>query len=178
MKTTSYVLTLHVLFVLFSCEPSNPNLDTEGVDQLESLEVDHALEKGEMAYQDIVYVPIYSDIYIDVQNPKSLLAATLSIRNTSFEDSLFLSKIDYYNTDGHLVKSFIDRQLSLPPMATLNYVIEREDDTGGPGANFIVSISSRNKDVQPLIQAVMVGDYSNKGFSFITYGQSLMTEGE
>ena len=91
---------LLLIFAFLSCEPTNPNKDSKGRDQLKSLEVEQVVESGEMAYSDIIYVPIYSDIYIDTQNPECLLAATLSIRNTSFEDSLFLSKIDYYNTDG------------------------------------------------------------------------------
>ena len=53
--------------------------------QLKSLELEQEVKRDEMAYRDIVYVPIYSDIYIDQQNPKNLLAAILSIRNTSFE---------------------------------------------------------------------------------------------
>lgn len=166
-------VSLLALLTLLSCEPLSPNVNEGGVDQLKSLEVDQQVKSNEMAYQDVVYVPIYSDIYIDAQNPKSLLAATLSVRNTSLEDSLFISKIDYYNTDGDLVKRFIDKQISLPPMATLNYVVERDDDTGGPGANFIVALSARNNTVRPLVQAVMIGDHSNKGFSFSTNGHSL-----
>ena len=58
-------------------------------------------------------------------------------------------------------------------MATINYVIEREDDTGGSGANFIVKLSAKNEDVKPLIQAVMIGQYGNKGFAFSTDGYSI-----
>ena len=162
------------MLTLFACTPPSPNIVKEGVDQLKSLEMDQEVKGDEMAYQDLVYVPIYSDIYVDSQNPNSLLSATLSIRNTSFEDSLFLSKIDYYDTDGLLVTTFIDKQISLPPMATLNYVIEKDDDTGGPGANFIVALSGRNENLRPLIQAIMIGHDGNIGFSFSTNGHSLI----
>jgi hypothetical protein len=164
---------IHFMFIvalgsLLSCNKPNPNLDNEGQDQLKSLELEHAMNKSEMEYSQIFYVPIYSDIYVDEINQNTLLAATLSIRNTSFKDSLFISMIDYYNTDGALVRSYIDNTISLPPMATLNYVIKKEDDEGGSGANFMVSLSARNKDVHPLIQAIMIGEMGNKGFSFMT----------
>ena len=58
-------------------------------------------------------------------------------------------------------------------MGTINYVIERDDDTGEAGANFMVSLSAKNKEIQPLIQAVMAGHFGNIGFSFATDSYSI-----
>jgi len=162
-----------ICFSLNSCEQSNPNVDKTGEDELKALEIDRIISMDDQIFHDIIYVPIYSDIYVDQQNQTSLLAATLSIRNTSYGDSLFISKIDYFNTEGTLVRRYIDRTISIPPMGTVNYVIEKDDDTGGPGANFIVDISSQNIDCKPLIQAVMIGQTGNKGFAFSTDGYSV-----
>lgn len=156
-----------------SCTTPSPNTDLQGENTLESLELDHEVDRAEMDYKDLVYVPIYSDIYVDPQNPNNLLSATLSIRNTSYSDSLFISKIDYFNTEGELVRSYIDNPISLLPMATLNYVIEKDDDTGGHGANFMVALSAKNKAVKPVIQAIMIGQFSNKSFAFSTDGYSV-----
>lgn len=164
-----------ILLVTFitACTQSNPNRGTSGEDTLKAHEMDRAIEANEQTFSDIIYVPIYSDIYLDQQNQSTLLAATLSIRNTSFSDSLFISTIDYYNTDGTLVRSYIENPISLGPMATINYVVDKDDDTGGPGANFIVELSAK-MDIRPLIQAVMVGQSgSNKSFSFATDGYSI-----
>lgn len=57
-------------------------------------------------------------------------------------------------------------------MATVNYVIEKEDTSGGPGANFLVELSSNNL-IKPLIQAIMIGENGNKGFAFSTDGYSI-----
>ena len=173
MKKVILLIGLLTLLSLFSCEGPNPNINETGKDELKALEVNRVINTENQPFQDIIYVPIYSDIYMDNQNQNSLLAATLSIRNTSFDDSLFVSKIDYFNTEGIPVRSYIDKTISLPPMATVNYVVEKEDETGGPGANFIVEISSKNKNVKPLIQAIMVGERGNKGFAFSTDGYSL-----
>lgn len=62
-------------------------------------------------------------------------------------------------------------------MATVNYVIEKEDDTGGTGANFLVELSAKNPTIKPLIQAIMIGHSgNNKGFSFSTDGYSVKAE--
>jgi len=167
------VCFIGIIVFLQSCENRKPNLDKTGEDELKAHEINRSIDIDDQKFQDVLYVPIYSDIYIDQQNQKTLLAATLSIRNTSYNDSLFISTIDYFNTSGNLVKSFIDNPISIPPMATINYVIEKEDDTGGPGANFIVKISSTNKSIKPLIQAIMIGQTGNKAFSFTTDGYSV-----
>ena len=63
--------------------------------------------------------------------------------------------------------------IGLPPMGTVDYVIEKDDDTGGRGANFIVCLNSEEKKIKPLVQAVMIGKFSNKSFAFSTDGYSV-----
>ncbi len=164
-----YYLLILILF-LGSCMQPDPNINKSGKDELKSLEINEPLTEKNIIYNKDFYVPIYSDIYVDALNQKSLLAATLSIRNTSYHDSLFVNKIEYFNTDGDLVREYIKKPISLKPMATINYVIEREDDLGGSGANFIVGLSAKNEAINPIIQAVMIGEKGNKGFAFTTEG--------
>lgn len=116
-----------------------------------------------------VYVPIYSDIYNQTRDSRTLLTATLSIRNTSIRDSLFVSKIDYYNTQGDLVRSYIDAPIYLKPMESIDYVIEQQDTSGGSGANFLIDWYAK-KQLNPLFQAVMVGGLGAQAFSFTTEG--------
>ncbi|SNR43160.1 Protein of unknown function [Maribacter sedimenticola] len=122
-----------------------------------------------------VYVPIYSDIYNQTRDTRTLLTATLSIRNTSIRDSLFVSKIDYYNTQGDLVRSYLDAPIYLKPMETIDYVIEQQDTSGGSGANFIIDWYSKKK-LNPLFQAVMVGGLGAQAFSFTTEGVEVEQE--
>jgi len=168
-----FAVLLAILCVI-SCENPNPNIDNTGKDELKSHELTHPIDEKQMKYNDIIYVPIYSNIYVNQQSQNNLLSATLSIRNTSYNDSLFISQIDYFNTEGELVRSYIKNPISLPPMGTINYVIEKDDDTGGSGANFIVELSATNKNIKPLIQAIMIGENGgNQGFAFSTDGYSI-----
>ncbi|MFK7807861.1 MAG: DUF3124 domain-containing protein [Saprospiraceae bacterium] len=174
MNRLSNCVSLLAFLVWFSgCANKDPNITSSGKDEFQSHELSKPIDQNQIQYEDIIYVPIYSDVYVDGSNPRNLLAATLSIRNTSYSDTLFISKIDYYNTAGTLVRNYIPNPISLAPMGTINYVIEREDDAGGSGANFIVELSAKNDKVRPLIQAVMLADYGNKAFSFLTDGYSV-----
>ncbi len=166
-------LLLILAITIVGCDRPDPNITSEGQDELELLQVEQPINNSKMEYNDIVYVPIYSDIYVNQFKQKQLLAATLSIRNSSSTDSLFISEITYYNTKGIKVRDFISKPIGLAPMASINYVIEKDDDTGGHGANFIVHLSSRNPALKPIIQAVMIGEIGNNAFAFLTDGYSI-----
>jgi hypothetical protein len=119
-----------------------------------------------------VYVPIYSDIYLKTKDAKILLTATLSIRNTSEYDTLFVNRLDYYDSKGKLARRYIDKTIYINPLETMDYVIEEKDSIGGSGANFIIEWRSK-KALKPLFQSVMVGSIGNKSFAFATDGVSI-----
>ena len=164
------LLSVILLLAFTSCVDSDPNVNTKGEDIMDSLLVaDNATHQE---YQDTVYVPIYSDIYSESRQKSILLTATLSIRSTSLVDTTYINFIDYYDTQGNKIRSYVDDALMLKPMASLDYVIDREDATGGTGANFLVGWSAK-KDTRPLIEAVMISTSGQHGLSFITKGMSL-----
>ena len=163
--------------VMISCQPPDPNVDKTGQDKLQTLETDYPINTTEIEVQDVLYIPIYADIYLNSQAPSSLLAATLSIRNTSFGDTLYVSRIDYFNTEGVLIEKFLDHTISIAPMNTLNYVIEKDGDSMKPGSNFIVELGGKRDRLKPLVQAVMVGEYRDIGFAFTTDAYSIDSKG-
>ena len=167
------LITLISLFLFTSCTEEGPNLNEQGDNVFEVLEVEQKIEYNTAHYEDTIYVPVYSDLYINKFNPKNLLAATLSIRNTSLKDTLYVSSINYYDTKGDLVRKYIDNTIMINPMATVDYVVEKEDETGGSGANFLLTLSSKNRKIRPVIQAIMIGVEGNKAFAFTVDGHSL-----
>ncbi|MFC3973640.1 DUF3124 domain-containing protein [Maribacter confluentis] len=173
-KIFGYCTMALLVHTMSSCKEVNPK--EQPVEILD----DHTLNRrANAAISDSllrqVYVPIYSDIYNQTRDTRTLLTATLSIRNTSIRDSLFVSKIDYYNTQGDLVRSYLDSPIYLKPMETIDYVIEQQDTSGGSGANFIIDWYSKKK-LNPLFQAVMVGGLGAQAFSFTTEGVEVEQE--
>lgn len=177
-KRTISILLLATMALLSGCDqtPQDPNVlySEKHQDPIQELEMTTAVDRSQFAYKQTFYVPIYSDIYIDRYNEKVLLSATLSIRNTTLEKSLYINKIDYYGTNGELIKSYIKNSIKLPPMATLNYIVEKEENKGGPGADFIIEVEALDDTVKPVIEAVMIGNFNNKAFAFNTQGTPVM----
>ncbi|MCG3872528.1 DUF3124 domain-containing protein [Psychrobacter sp. Ps7] len=173
-KRTISVLLLATMALLSGCDqtPQDPNVlySEKHQDPIQELEMTTAIDRSQFAYKQTFYVPIYSDIYTDRDNRKVLLSATLSVRNTTLKKSLYINKIDYYGTDGTFIKSYLTKPIELPAMATLNYIVEKEEDKGGSGANFIIEVEGIDETVKPVIEAVMIGNFSNKGFAFSTEG--------
>lgn len=154
-----------ILAILTSCSPNqapetkhHSNYHFETVDK-------SAFEKTEQ-----VYIPIYSDIYFVDSKHTFSLTATLSIRNTSFKDSIYVFTIDYYNSGGEKVRRYNESALLLKPMESAEFVVENKDDAGGVGANFVVEWGAKPGAQKPFFQGVMIGTTGQQGISFTTEG--------
>jgi hypothetical protein len=118
-----------------------------------------------------VYVPVYSHIYSGNKNLPFYLTATVSIRNTDFHHPITITAVDYYDSDGKLVKKYITAQVPLTAMASTRYIVQESDKIGGSGANFIVRWTSSAPASPPLIESVMISTKSSQGVSFTSRGQ-------
>ena len=125
------------------------------------------------AIGQIIYVPVYSHLYYQDQQRVIDLAATLSIRNTDGAQAIQIDAVLYYDSDGNLVRSYLDEPLHLKPMASIAFVVAESDRTGGVGANFIVAWSSETQPTPPVVEAVMISAASAQGISFVSVGRVL-----
>lgn len=119
-----------------------------------------------------IYVPAYSHIYIGNKEQPSLLTITVSIRNVDPKYSIKVKTVDYYETQGKLLKNFLGTPIILKPLESMRYVVPQKDKAGGSGANFIVEWKSDNFVNAPIVETVMIG---SQGISFISRGQSIIT---
>ena len=154
-----------ILAILTSCS-QNKAPETNHHSNFHFVTVDKsAFEKTEQ-----VYIPIYSDIYFVDSKHTFSLTATLSIRNTSFKDSVYVFAIDYYNSGGEKVRRYNESTLLVKPMESVEFVVENKDDTGGVGANFVVEWGAKPGAQKPFFQGVMIGTTGQQGISFTTEG--------
>lgn len=121
----------------------------------------------------LVYVPIYSSLYSQYEGNLLHLTAILSIRNISPKSEIIIKSINYFDTNGKLIKKFIDKAFSLGKMSTKDFVIAENDLEGGTGANFIVEWEAKQKVSIPIIEAIMLGNLGSKGFSFSSRGKEI-----
>lgn len=129
---------------------------------------DIRLSKGQT-----VYVPAYSNVFSGPRKLPFQLAATLSIRNTDLSASIRVTSIDYYDTNGKLVRRYLEKPLVQGPLASTYIHIEEKDVSGGFGANFIVRWGADRVINTPIIECVMIGATSGQGISFVSPGQEI-----
>ena len=118
-----------------------------------------------------MYVSIYSHIYSGIKARPFELGAVLSIRNVDPKNSLTITTVRYYDSDGNPIKDYLDQHVRLKALASIRYIVPEGDKTGGSGANFIVKWQSENKISPPIIESVMIGTRSGQGISFVSRGQ-------
>ena len=89
---------------------------------------------------------------------------------------VILNFVRYYDSAGTLVREYLKEPAELGPLATVEFVIQRVDTAGGPGANFLVQWLGQSDVDEPLIEAVMIGQSGNGGISFISTGRIIKNE--
>lgn len=121
-----------------------------------------------------LYVPAYSHIYAGHKQRPYLLTVTLSIRNIDPAQPLFVSSVEYYKTDGVLLKQYLTEPVRLDALASTRFIVPLQDKEGGSGANFIVKWHANARINPPVVEAVMIGTQSQQGISFTSRGQVII----
>jgi len=121
----------------------------------------------------LLYLPIYSHIYhgdLDNQGKpvQTLLSAHVAIRNTNSGKPLTLHYARYYDTDGKLIKDYVPKAVTIPPLGTHELFVPRSDVTGGSGANFLISWSADTTVNPPLVEALHADIQPARTLTFIT----------
>lgn len=94
------------------------------------------------------------------------LATTLSTRNTSPDASLILPAIDYYDSQGERVRTYLDTARVLEPLASIHVVVDTNDIRGGVGVTFIMRWHAEQPVPPPVVEAVMITGTNTQGISF------------
>ncbi|MAB39371.1 MAG: hypothetical protein CL528_06375 [Aequorivita sp.] len=119
------------------------------------------------------YLSIYSHIYSFTLEKSQNLTAMVSLRNVSDSDTIYISKADYYNTKGELIRSYFEKPIQLKPVETVEIVIDETDEHGGSGANFIFEWTTKATTPEPIFEAVMTSLRGSQGLSFTTQGRRI-----
>ena len=113
---------------------------------------------------------VYSEIYQQNKSFTFSLTTTVSIRNISLKDTIYIYKADYYDTYGKRIRQYLDHPVYVQPMETIEIVVDEEDEGGGTGANFVFDWATKKNKLEPLFEAVMISTAGQQGLSFTTRG--------
>ena len=172
MKPYRLICLAIALIFLTACTPSEvpppPIVSSPKVVTLE--------QNFQAAMGQTIYVPIYSHIYYENRQKYFDLAATLSIRNTDLTNPMIVTAVRYYDSNGKLIRQYIERPIQLDALASTNFVVDRNDTSGGSGANFIVEWVAKTDISEPIVEAVMIGSALQQGISWISPGKVIKNQ--
>ena len=162
--------------VLLSCTDNRTPIHSSAEERLQPA----VANPGAASTSGAIYVPVYSSLYLGVVHRVQTveLAATVSVRNVSDQHSITLDVVRYYDSNGKQIRDYVDKPSALPPMGSVEFVIQRSDKVGGPGANFLIRWHSDAAVDEPLAEAVMVGQSGDAGISFVSRGRKVSTTPE
>lgn len=121
----------------------------------------------------LLYVPVYSEIAYGDRRHTLNLSATVTIRNTDRRHPIKLTRVDYFNTAGNLIRSYGAEPRPLAPMASSDYLVSGADRSGGTAASFLIAWESAEAVSPPRVEAVMIGAAATNGISFSSSAQVL-----
>ena len=127
-----------------------------------------------------LYLPIYSHVYHgetgkDGKPTQTLVSTHVSIRNTDPQVAIKLLSARYYDTNGKLVRSFLNTPVTIPALGTHEIFIPRNDTSGGSGANFLVVWSAESPANPPIVEALHADIREARTLMFITTGLPIKT---
>ncbi|NTV94134.1 MAG: DUF3124 domain-containing protein [Thiobacillus sp.] len=130
-------------------------------------------EEGGLSTGQTLYLPIYSHLLYGnkaVAGKPGLypLSALVSLRNIDPRQPIRLLSARYFDTDGKLLREYLSASRVLPPLGTLELFVERNDLSGGSGANCVITWQSDKPANPPVVEAVHADVTGNRTLSFIT----------
>jgi hypothetical protein len=169
MKSILYFLLITSILSSCSSFEGNDEIPPEEkwTDRIATISTKDSLIEG------TTYLSVYSHMYSITEHRLHDLTASVSLRNTSQTEQVFIKTADYYHTNGELVKSYLEQPIYINPMETAEILIFEKDQRGGTGGNFIFEWATKNKKNKPYFEAVMISAFGNKGLSFTTQGLDL-----
>ena len=84
-----------------------------------------------------------------------------------------MTSVQYFDTKGTLVKTYLSGSVVLAPLETAEFLVEKADYSGGSGANFMVEWRGQEDVTVPHIEAVMVGFDGQRTVSFARSGRAV-----
>jgi hypothetical protein len=125
-----------------------------------------------------LYLPIYSHIWHGETDKKGqpmkvLVSVSVSIRNTDPAKSIRIASALYYDTDGKKLREYLTSPKTIGPMGTYELFVPRSDDTGGSGANFVITWKADSPASLPIVEGFHANMLVGRSIAFTTSARPL-----
>lgn len=164
-KCCLWLVFLLSSFIFIGC--SAPADDSsQSIDQSPSIQ----LSDLDITTGQTIFVPAYSEIPI-TRDRNLDLAVTLAIHNTDFENPIVITSVRYFDTNGQLIREYLEQPQQLGALASTEYFVDANEQSGGIGTNFIVEWVAEQPVFEPAVEAVMLNTSNNQGISLTSPGR-------
>lgn len=164
----NFIFIASLFFLVISCKTETQ--PEEGITPVNWKNRTTKINPQDSLSNGSTYLSIYSKIYSVTEHRSINLTVTASLRNISSSDTIFITKSDYYNTEGDLIRSYLKEPIFIKPHETIEIIIDEKDTYGGSGANFIFEWAHPKNSPDPVFDAVMISTSGQQGISFTTQG--------
>jgi hypothetical protein len=136
---------------------------------------------GSRSLGQSLYLPIYSHIWhgeMDKrgQPARTLVSVSVSIRNTDPVKSIQVISAQYYDTDGRMLKEYVPSPRTIGPLGTVELFVPRSDDSGGSGANFLISWKAEKPASPPVVEGLHANLPVGRSLAFTSSARPLPEE--
>lgn len=141
-------------------------------------QVAHATDDPALLSGQTLYLPIYSHVYHgepgkDGKPRETLVSVHVSVRNTDPQVPIRLVPARYFDTQGKLVRAYVNSQVTIPALGTYELFIPRTDTAGGSGANFLIAWTADTPANPPIVEALHADIREARTLMFVTNGQPI-----
>ena len=124
-----------------------------------------------IAAGQVVYVPAYSHVYTADDAQPLNLAATLFVRNTDPGRPIVLTRVQYFDSGGKLLRDLLPSPWKIDSLASADFFVKEGDTTGGASPSFVVEWVATEPPSDPIVESVMIGTAGTQGISFLGQGR-------
>ena len=82
----------------------------------------------------------------------------------------------YYDTDGKRLKEYVTSPKVIAPMGTYELFVSRGDDSGGSGANFLITWKSDAPASQPIVEGIHANLPVGRSIAFTSSARALPSD--
>ena len=177
MKAGLWLSSISLIISSIACQPKHEQKEISSTQKTTPIEQRDKYRFEErnihVSRGQLVYLPVYSNVKLMNQERDLLLTVNVTVRNTDLEHAIEVSRVDYYDENGNLIKKYLDQAYKIPAMGSKTFVVDETDKSGGIGANFLIEWDADTLISEPMIEAVMLGIAGSQGFAFSENGKVL-----
>ena len=131
----------------------------------------HGSEGSRHTKGQTVLVPLYSNIFVGNKEIDWYMSSLVSVCNTDPAHSITISRVEYYDSNGKLVRKYLEKSRKINPRGSAYFFIKNSETAEGWGAIFLVEWNSEKKVNEPIIESLMWGLRGSHFASFTSQGR-------